>query len=113
MTEKNHKDGVSRMRCRLTIETPGETPDGAGGADVAFVAIGAVWANVEWLRGDERWRADRFEQAGQYRIIIRHREGLSAGMRFRDGARIYDIKSVGDPDGVGRRLVCLCEEISP
>lgn len=104
---------IARMRRRLVIEAAAETPDGAGGADMAFVAMGAAWANVEWLRGDERWRADRFEQAGQYRVTIRHRGDLTAGMRFRDGGKIYGIKAAGDPDGAGRRLVCLCEETGP
>jgi head-tail adaptor len=34
-------------------------------------------------------------------------------MRFRDGERCYDIKALGDPEGDGRRLICLCEEVNP
>jgi SPP1 family predicted phage head-tail adaptor len=104
---------ISRFRRRLTIEAPVETADGAGGADVAFAPIGAAWAQVEWLRGDERWRADRFEQAGQIRITLRHRTDLNAAMRFRDGTRLFAIKALGDPDGAARRTICLCEEILP
>lgn len=105
--------GLGRLRRRLVIEAPVETPDGAGGSDRTFVTIGAAWADIEWLRGDERWLAGRPEQAGMLRVALRHRAGLDAGMRFRDGARILDIKALGDPDGSGRRLVCLCEEITP
>jgi SPP1 family predicted phage head-tail adaptor len=107
------RETIGHMRRRLMIEAPTGTADGVGGMAVVFQPAGAVWANVEWLRGDERWRADHAEQAGQCRITLRHRTGLDASMRFRDGMRIFDIKAVGDPDGAGRRLVCLCEEISP
>ncbi len=104
---------ISRFRRRLTIEAPVGMSDGAGGADVAFASIGAAWAQVEWLRGDERWQADRFEQAGQIRITLRHRSDLTAAMRFRDGSRLFAIKALGDPDGAARRTVCACEEILP
>ena len=113
MADDPDMKGIARLRRRLTIEAPVETADGSGGADIAFATIGAAWAQVEWLRGDERWRADRFEQAGQHRITLRYRTGLTAGMRFRDGARLFGIMAVGDPDGSARRIMCQCEEIIP
>ncbi len=104
---------IARLRRRLLIEAPNATPDGMGGVTRAYAAIGVVWAKVEWLGGAERWQADRPEQAGSIRVTLRHRAGLDAGMRFRDGERIFEIRALGDPNGSGRRLVCQCEEVSP
>lgn len=102
---------IGALRRRLLLEAPVETPDGAGGALRAFESVAALWAAIEWLGGEERWRAGRPEQAATHRITLRWRGDLDAGRRLRDGSRIFDIRSVHDPDGGRRRLVCLVEEI--
>ena len=43
-------------------------------------------------------------------ITLRHRDDVSAGMRFRRGARILGIVTVHDPDETGRYLACLARE---
>jgi SPP1 family predicted phage head-tail adaptor len=103
---------VGAMRRRLLLEAPVELPDGAGGSLRAFETAAAVWAQVEWLSGDERWQGGRPEQRVSHRITLRWRAGVDAGQRLRDGAQIFDIRAVGDPDGGRRRLVCLVEEIT-
>lgn len=103
---------VGTLRRRLMLETPVEAPDGAGGRLRGFEVVAAVWAQVEWLSGDERWRGERPEQAASHRITLRWRAGVDAGQRLRDGEQVFDIRAVGDPDGGGRRLVCLVEEVS-
>jgi SPP1 family predicted phage head-tail adaptor len=104
--------GLGRLKRRLMLEQPSENADGAGGLTRSFVTVATLWANLEWLAGEERWRQDRPEQAGLYRVTLRWRSGLTAGMRFRDGTRIFEIRSAGDPDGARRSLVCLTEEIT-
>lgn len=105
--------GLGRLRRRLVLEQPVEVTDGAGGATRSFAPVVTVWANMVWLGGDERWQQGRPEQAASLRITLRWRAGVTAGMRLVDGARMFDIRSVGDPDGARHTLVCLCEEISP
>jgi len=101
---------VGAMRRRLLLEAPVETPDGVSGLSRDYETVAAVWAQVEWLSGDERWRGARPEQVASHRITMRWRAGVDAGQRLRDRDRIFDIRAVGDPDGGGRRLVCLVEE---
>lgn len=101
---------VGALRRRLLLEAPVETPDGAGGRLTSFETVAAVWAQVEWLSGNERWRGERPEQAASHRITLR--ADVDAGQRLRDGDQVFDIKAVGDPDGGRRRLVCLVEELS-
>ncbi|WP_100959699.1 phage head closure protein [Bosea sp. FBZP-16] len=102
---------VGALRRRLLLEAPVETPDGAGGRLIGFETVAAVWAQVEWLSGNERWRGERPEQAVSHRITLRWRIGVDAGQRLRDGSQVFDIRAVGDPDGGHRRLICLVEEV--
>ena len=104
---------IGSARRRLALQAPGGTPDDAGGVVASFVTVATIWAEVRWLGGDERWRADRPEQAARYQITIRWRPVIEAGMRFTGQNAVYGIVSVGDPVGDRRRLVCLCEEIAP
>jgi len=60
--------------------------------------------------------ANSFFGAGQtleettHRIAIRHRDGVGSAMRFVDGARVFTILTVHDPDETGRYLVCRVKE---
>jgi SPP1 family predicted phage head-tail adaptor len=107
------RERLGARRRRLFIEAPVLTPDGAGGAAESFTLQGRAWAGIRWLSGDERWRADRAEQSARIEVTMRWRAGVTAGMRLRDGARLFNIITAGDPAGDRARLVCLCEEITP
>jgi SPP1 family predicted phage head-tail adaptor len=111
MAERDH--GIGALRRRLVLEAPVATPDGLGGATHAFETVAAVWAQIEWLAGGERWRMGRAEQYATHRVTMRWRAGVEAGQRLLDGTRIFDVRAVADPDGGRRRLTCLVEEISP
>lgn len=113
MAATPERGSVGALRRRLILEAPVATPDGLGGATQAYATVAALWAQVEWMSGDERWRAGRPEQFATHRVILRWRAGLDAGQRLRDGERIYEIRTVGDPDGSRRRLVALVEEVRP
>ena len=107
------KAAIGQLRRRLVLEAPVATPDGLGGATQAFEIVGAFWAQMEWLSGSEVWRQGRPEQVGTYRVTLRWRGDLDAGKRLRDGDRIFDVRSVADPDGSRRHLTCLVEEETP
>jgi len=104
---------IGRLRRRLTLEAPVATPDELGGTVQVFEPAAAFWAQVEWLAGTEQWRQGRPEQLATHRVTLRWRGDLDAGKRLRDGNRIFDIRTVADPDGSRRRLVCLVEEVKP
>lgn len=109
----SHDGTVGALRRRLVLEAPVSTPDGLGGATQSFQTVAALWGQVEWLSGREIWRMGRPEQLSTHRITMRWRAGVDAGQRLRDGSRVFDIRTVVDPDGGRRRLVCLVEETTP
>lgn len=104
---------VGALRRRLLLQAAMATPDGLGGTTQVYETVAAVWAQLEWIAGGERWRRGRPEQVATHRVTLRWRAGVDAGQRLRDGDRLFDIRAVADPDGGRRRLVCLVQEIGP
>jgi SPP1 family predicted phage head-tail adaptor len=104
---------VGALRRRLLLQAAVATPDGLGGTTQVYETVAAVWAQLEWIAGGERWRRGRPEQVATHRVTLRWRAGVDAGQRLRHGDRLFDIRAVADPDGGRRRLVCLVQEIGP
>jgi SPP1 family predicted phage head-tail adaptor len=102
---------IGSLRDRLTLEQPVRAPDGGGGASVAWQPVAELWAHARPITGDERLRHDQVAGRLTHRVTIRRRDGVAPAMRFRQGARIYEIVAVLDSP---RRthLTCLCEERS-
>lgn len=97
---------------RFVLELPLETSDGFGGVIRRYAAGPQVWGAMEMVSAAERLRAERPEQAVTHRVTLRYREGVTGAMRLASGLRRFRIKTVADPDGQRRDLVCLVEEIS-
>ena len=102
---------IGAMRERFTLEQPARTPDGGGGATVAWETVTELWAHVRPISGGERLRHDQLAGRLTHEVCIRYRAGVLPAMRFRQDTRVYDIVAVLE---VGRRarLKCLCEERS-
>jgi SPP1 family predicted phage head-tail adaptor len=102
---------IASFRDRLTLEQPVRTPEGGGGASVAWQTLAEMWAHVRPITGDERLRHDQVAGRLTHRVSIRHRPGVAPAMRFRQGVRIYEIVAVLDGP-LRTHLTCLCEERS-
>lgn len=99
-----------RLRLRLELEKATPSPDGAGGATLAWSAAATIAAELIPLKAEERSVGEGLADVGQVRIVIRRRGDVAAGDRFRLGERLFHIRSVFDPEEDGRYLVCLCSE---
>lgn len=101
---------IGSRRTLLLIESPAETPDGAGGALVTWVESGSCWARLR--PGGGREAQDRDQLAGEIRweVVLRWREDVGPRNRFRIGQRVLAITSAVDPDGRRNALVCRCVE---
>lgn len=106
------KTPIGARRRRFVLELPLESPDGFGGVIRSYAAGPELWGAIEMISGEERVRGGRPEQAVTHRITLRYRAGVTAAMRLTRGLRRFDIRAAGDPDGCGRDLVCLVEEVS-
>lgn len=103
---------AAQLNRRLVLEAPARLPDGAGGFTESWVVRGHIWAAVS-ARGAGR----EVDQAARLQLSVTMRavpQGAQArpdaGMRFRDGARIYQIEAVQESDAMGRFLTCFAVE---
>jgi SPP1 family predicted phage head-tail adaptor len=110
MGERTAKTRIGAMRMRFVIETPVETPNALGGASISWQAGAAFWGRLEAKKGSEPVVGERVSAKVLARIITRHRAGLTAGMRLRCGARLFEIVAVFDPDGRREFLNIEAEE---
>ena len=103
---------IGRMRMRLTLESPQDEPDGAGGVSRTWRAGGRVWGEVASAAAQGTFEAGQEGQRVTRRITIRYREDLRLGQRLRAGTRIFEPRSFHDIDGTRRFLAITAEETS-
>lgn len=106
---------LPRLNRRLTLETPQRAPDGAGGYQTVWIALGTVWAACQARSGRERGTGGAPVSAVSYRITVRAAPQSSPArpkpeQRFRDGARIFNIRAVIETEGPELYLTCLADE---
>ena len=85
---------IGALKCRLVLETPMETGDGAGGVTRGYADETTLWAQVTPVAAHSDIAADSLGAVIRFRIVIRARGGISPRHRFREGARVYRIVAV-------------------
>jgi SPP1 family predicted phage head-tail adaptor len=100
-----------RLRTELAVEDVVSASDGAGGVRQDWVEVATLFAHVEPVRARMRFAADQHQVEITHRITIRHREGILRRMRFCNRGRVFQIRSISDPDETGRYLVCETREV--
>lgn len=104
---------VASLRHRLVLEEPVDTPDGAGGFSREWREVDTLWVAMEHVAARTTSVADRTAHRITHRITLRYRADVTSGHRFRDGTRIFGIRSVYDPHATRRVLIAETEEMTP
>lgn len=104
--------GPGELRHRLVHETPVATPDGLGGAGLAFAVAGELWGAIRTAAAPAEI-ADRPGAVRTHRVTLRAPAAVTPGDRLRLGARLLLVEAVSDEDGRGRWLTCRCREETP
>ena len=104
-----------RLNTALLLETPERVSDGAGGFTEGWVALGTLWAEVRPGTGRSAGENGLPLSRVPLKITVRAAPQNApsrphAGQRFRDGTRVYAIRSVTEADAAGRYLICQTEE---
>lgn len=104
---------IGEMRHRLALEAPLESADGGGGVARTWSLVAEVWGAVRPISGTERFEADGLHGRVSHEIWTRYRPDVGPDMRFRLGARIFEIRAAIDSGERRRFLRCLVEERVP
>ena len=104
---------IGQLRHRLTIESPGDTPDDEGGVTRVYTASGALWAQIRTLGSVARRAAERDEAVVTHHILFRSTPALTCDMRLRLGARLFRILALDNLDERQTFMRAHCEEIRP
>lgn len=83
MLSRRGASDAGRLRLRLTLERSARTPDGAGGATLAWTEIGIVAAEVTPARADEGAAGEGVSDRVLHKIVIRRRPDVKAADRSR------------------------------
>lgn len=106
---------LPRLNRRLTLESPSRVSDGAGGFSERWMPLGVLWAELTARTGRETIATGAAVSAVPYSVVVRgapvgHPERPVADQRFRDGNRVFHIRSVAERDPEGRYLICMADE---
>lgn len=101
---------IGQLRQRLALERLVRIADGAGGFTESWAVEATLWGRLRPLQGGEAVAAGRLSGRHMHEITIRYRVGVDPSMRFRMGARVFEIVSLENIGERGRWLRALCEE---
>ena len=101
------------LRNRVILQTLQPSRDSFGDTIKGYANWATVWAAVEPLTGNERFQSVEAQDLASvnYRIRIRHREGVNHQMRVFWKGRTFDIKAVIPLEERQREMHLLCEEL--
>lgn len=104
-----------RLNRKLVLEEISRVPDGMGGFVETWISKGAIWANLDARGASERLVGGRALPVTKFKIVTRAAPyGADSrprpDQRFREGARRFDIKAVGEYDEAGHYLEIWAEE---
>lgn len=102
-----------QMNRRIALRSVQSTPDGGGGYDETVTDSPEIWAHVEPLQGNEQLQAMQTGMQRPHRFTIRYREGITGTTRIVYADRVFDVKSVIDPDERHETLEIMADEVIP
>lgn len=101
---------AGKLRHRVTIQQPTSVTDSYGGQSQTWSDVATVWASVEPLSGNERWRAQQVQPGISHKVTLRYRAGINSSMRIVHEARNLNIDAVLNTDERNIELVLMCME---
>jgi SPP1 family predicted phage head-tail adaptor len=102
---------LSILNRRVALEAQVLTPDGGGGYSANWDTVATMWAAIEPVSGADVFGPDASEARVRYRITIRRRSDVFAGMRVNDGGRLFAVKAVLDEGPQLQFFTLLTEKI--
>jgi SPP1 family predicted phage head-tail adaptor len=87
-----------KFKRRLTIQTVARVSDGQGGYTETWNDGDKVWGSIEPVKSFEKYQAMQLQVPVSHNITIRYCAGLTTAQRFKYEDRIFEIKSIINPN---------------
>jgi len=100
-----------RLRHRIRLKSPIQTPDGMGGITKTWGTVGVYWASIEPLRGREYIESHLENAEVTGKIIMRYLAAINPAMKIEYGNREFEILSVINVDEKDRELQLMVKEM--
>lgn len=101
---------IGALDTRVSLQQAVRIPDGGGGFAVSWAEVAAVWIAVEVASGADAFGPDRPESRARYRVTLRRRNDVAAGMRLVGSAHTLAIQAVLDDGPRPQFMTLLCED---
>lgn len=88
------RNTTSRLRHKLTLQQEVRTPDDVGGYTRTWSDVADLWAEIMPLTGNERLLGPQLQSEVTHKILLRYRDGITAGMRLVFENRALNIRYV-------------------
>lgn len=102
-----------KLRHRVTLQTATTATDSFGEPDISYSNLVTVWADVRPLGGSENVVALHQQGEIDHLVTIRYSSVVAAITgkdRVKFGTRVFDIKSIRNPDERNIMLELTCKE---
>jgi len=103
---------LSQLTQRAVIVAQTLAPAGGGGYSASWSTVANVWASIEPISGADVFGPDASESRARYRIVLRRRTDVIAGMRVRIENRAFVIRAVLDDGPLSQFMTLLTEELA-
>ncbi len=108
---------AGELRTLVSLQSKTQTPAGGAtgtGLTDTYTTVAEVWARIDGLQGGRYVAGQQVEEVATHKITIRYRADYTGAWRFiRDGARLFEMKTVRDPDGLRKFLEIWAQELKP
>lgn len=101
---------IGELNRRVEIQAPLKTPDGMGGFTITWRTIDTVWAAIKPLRGQELLEAMQTNANASLKLVMRYRQNVRMSWRGKCGNRIFNFKSIVNPEDDKKTLEIVVTE---
>lgn len=105
--EKNISASLNK---HIVFEVPNISFGECGEQEKTWMVHATVWASITPRRANEALRDEMLTSTNTAIVRIRHLTTISTDMRILYGARIFNIRSIINPNETGQLLEMLVEE---
>ena len=102
---------IGKLDQRAALQSNVCTPDAGGGYSESWQTFAVVWARLMPAGANDVFGPDARESRTRYRLWLRRRRDLAAGLRVVVGARTLLVRALLDEGPRESIVTLLCEEL--